>query len=185
MTPMSHATRRPRKTVEDYLALPDDVRAELIDGELYVTAAPSLLLKTAIQNLYLLLANHLRKRDIGHIHLSPLDVHLPSGEVVQPDLIYVSKANDAIRQDWIRGVPDLLIEVVSPIHPERDRIVKRDVYARNGVPVYWLVHLEDRAIEVLRLEAGRYRPEAYSTEDQILTTPEIPGLGVPLPEVFR
>ncbi len=145
MAAMAAPKTRPKKTIEDFHALGEGVCAELIHGELYVTPAPQIPHQEAIENLYLHLAPQILRLGLGRLHLSPMDVHFPSGDVVQPDLIFVSKANEAIRQDWIRGVPDLLIEVVSPTNPHRDRFVKRELYAQNGVPAYWIVDLEEQS----------------------------------------
>ena len=185
MAHMAPTTRRPRKTVEDYMALPDDVRAELIDGDLYVTPAPTSRHQGIVANLLLILGPFMRESGLGRVYVSPLDVHLPSRDVVQPDLILVRTANRSIVQDWIRGVPDLVIEVTSPSHPERDRIVKRNLYARNGVPAYWLVEPEERGIEVLRLRDGVYGSEVYRTGSAVLRTDTLPGLEVPLEQVFE
>lgn len=67
----------------------------------------------------------------------------------------------------------------------RDRIVKRDLYARNGIPAYWIADPEERSIEILRLEGSSYRPEAFVTGEQALVTPALPGLCIPLASVFR
>ena len=116
---MASETTRPRKTVEDYLALPDDVRAELIEGELYMTPAPRPRHQTAVGQILTYMNIHVRAAGLGRVYSAPMDVHLPSGDIVQPDLLFIRRANLEIVQDWIRGVPDLLVEVISPSHPER------------------------------------------------------------------
>lgn len=184
MAPMGSLTARPRKTVDDLRALPDETRAELIGGEIYVTPAPFRDHQEVVENLHLLLATYVRARDLGRVHLPPMDVYLPSGDVVQPDLIYVSKARSAIRQDWIRGVPDLLVEVVSTSHPERDRIVKRALYAENGVPAYWILDPQERSVEVLRLEKETYAPAGFLAGTGTFFAPTFPDLEISLTEVF-
>ena len=63
--------------------------------------------------------------------------------------------------------------------------MKRRLFARSGVPAYWIVDGKDRSIEVLRLESDGYRPEAYVQYGEILATPALPGLRIPLDKVFR
>ena len=155
MVSMSRVLQRPRKTKRDYRTLPDDVRAELVDGELYVTPAPSFAHQDVVGRLYRLLCALVDERDLGRVGLSPLDVHLPSGDVVQPDLLFVATANEGICREWVHGAPDLVVEVVSPTHPERDRFVKRRLYARSGIPEYWIVDPTERSGEVLRLPLSR------------------------------
>jgi Uma2 family endonuclease len=111
-------------------------------------------------------------------------VFLPSEDLVQPDIVFIRKANLGIIQDRIRGVPDLLIEVLSPDRPERDRLVKRDLYARNGVPEYWIVDPKDRTVEVFLLDAGIYgRPALYEFGDS-MTSPLLPALTLLVSSIF-
>src|SRR5262245_60236516 len=157
---------RPRKTVEDYMKLPEGVRVELIDGEFFVSPSPTLRHQIIVQNLFRLLFAFLESKRLGRIFVALLDVVLPSGVVLQPDLLFVAAANAAILKDRIRGVPDLVIEVISPEGAERDRIVKRDIYARNGVRVYWIVDDATKSVEVFELEGGRYAARGYFLEGQ-------------------
>jgi Uma2 family endonuclease len=175
---------RPRKTVEDYLALPDDVRAELIDGELYVTPGPFADHQRVVLNLGVLLRAHGLAHPSGEVFISPLDVHLPSGDVVQPDVLFVRNENARIVDRWIAGVPDLLVEIVSPGHAERDRAVKRRLYERNAVPEYWIVDLEERSIEVLRHDGAAFRPAGFFVGSVTLRTPTLPALSLSLDDVF-
>ena len=177
-------THRPRKTREDYLALPDEVRAELIDGELYVTPSPGFSHQDVVGRLYRVLSEYVERLELGRVGLSPLDVHLPGGDIVQPDLLFVAQSRRAIVQDWVHGAPDLVIEVLSPSRPDRDRFVKRVVYERAGVSEYWVVDPEERSIEVLSLDGGRYRSAGYVTSDQVLTSRILAGLQLPLSRVF-
>jgi Uma2 family endonuclease len=185
MALVTHATTRPRKTADDLLALGDEVRAELIDGEIHVTPSSTPRHQDVLQRLLAALEGWVRPRGLGRAWVAPLDVFLPSGDGVQPDLLFVSAARLAIVPDWVRGAPDLVVEVVSRSHPERDRIVKRGVYARSGVPEHWIAEPDDRAVQVLRLAEGAYAPHGYVVVPADLTTPTFPGLRVPLEEVFE
>lgn len=180
MTSMSPATSRPRKTVEDYLALPDEVRAELIDGELYVTPSPETDHQRTVASLFRRLADHVERGGLGEVFVAPLDVHLPTGDVVQPDVLFVSTARRAIIGRWIHGAPDLVVEVVSSAHAERDRAVKRRAYAGGGVPEYWIVDPEERSVEVLRLRDGRYEAAGWFRSEDTLRSPGLPDLALPL-----
>ena len=182
---MATLQRRPRKTVDDFMKLPEDVRAELIDGEIYVMSpSPRERHQASVGNLHFRLRGHVEANRLGRVYLAPFDVHLPSGDIVQSDLVFVAQANLGVVRDWIRGTPDLVIEVVSPERPERDRIVKRDLYARNGVPEFWLVDPEDQAIEVLRLVEGRYAPAGYFRPGETLRSAALPGLELRVVDVF-
>jgi Uma2 family endonuclease len=177
---MTGIKTRPRKTEADYMRLPEGALAELIEGEIFSSPSPKLRHQLIVQNLNLELAGFVRSKGLGILCVSPLDVHLPSGDIVQPDLIFVAESNRGILRDWIRGVPDLLIEVVSPDRPERDRIVKRDLYARNGVPEYWIVEEASHSVDVLVLRDGRYETGGYFEDGDTLTSAGLFGLKLPI-----
>lgn len=174
---MAEIKTRPRKTVEDYLRLPEGVRAELIEGEIFMSPSPKTRHQIVAGKIYKAVSEFVESKRLGMAFFAPLDVHLPSGDVVQPDIIFVAQENLGIIRDWIRGVPDLLIEVVSPDNPERDRVVKRDLYARNGVREYWIVDPEERTVEVV--------PQGYFEEADVVTSPLLDGLSLPARTLFE
>ena len=172
---------RPTKTAQDYLALPDDVRAELIEGEFYVTPAPRPEHQRVAQRLLHALAPFVEAKRLGEVFIAPLDVHLPRGDIVQPDLIFVRTVQaHIVREDAIYGAPHLLIEVVSPSHAERDRIVKRALFAENGVAEYWIVDPDLPSVEVLTLDGRRFEPRGWFTGEASVLSPSLPGLVLPV-----
>ena len=115
------------------MRLPDGARAELIDGELLMCPSPRRRHQRITGRIFRNLADFVESRGLGEVYDAPFDVHLPSGDIVQPDILFIAKANLSIAQDWIIGAPDLVIEVISPDGVERDRIVKRGLYPRNEI----------------------------------------------------
>jgi len=177
---------KPRKTVADFMRLPEGRLAELIEGELLMTPSPKSLHQIVARNLIVQLDGFVRAHGSGQVFVAPMDVHLPSGDVVEPDVIFISTGNSGIVQDWIRGVPDLLVEILSPEGIERDRLIKRDLYARNGVKEYWLVDPETRTVEVLTLgSSGRYEPAGYFEERDAVSSPLLAGLSLQVSALFR
>ena len=185
MKSMADLQTRPRKTVDDFMKLPEGTLAELIDGEIFMSAAPRVPHQGVILNLTAEFRAFAHPRRLGEVLLSPMDVHLPSGDIVEPDMIFVRKENLGIIKDWVRGVPDLLVEVLSPSHPERDLIVKRDLYARNGVGEYWIVDPADRSVQILKLSGNRYVPAGYRKGDHVLTTELLPALELKVEKLFE
>jgi len=175
---------RPRKTVDDFMSLPEGSRAELIDGELYMCPSPRSRHQEAVGCLFRRLADFVATRRLGKVYVAPLDVHLPSGDIVEPDILYVAKANLGIVQDWVRGAPELLIEVLSPEGIDRDRIVKRDLYAQNGVREYWIIDPEAKTVEVFTLRGSNYEPNGYFENNDILVSPLLPEFKLPVADVF-
>lgn len=129
---------------------------ELWDGELIMTPAPAPKHQTVVFRLGRDLDDFVSERELGQVFLSPIDVVLSQRRVVQPDIIYISKANQHIIQNQIRGVPDLIVEVVSPGSWRRDHIEKKALYEQYGVREYWIVDPEAETIEVWALRARSY-----------------------------
>jgi Uma2 family endonuclease len=109
--------------------------------------------------------------------------------VVEPDLLYLSneRAAQALTTVHVRGVPELVIEIASKGTRKRDETIKRRLYERMGVSEYWVVDPEIEAIRIYRQEHGQFgRPIELSRETgDILTTPLLPGLELPLARIFR
>ena len=98
--------------------------------------------------------------------------------------MFIRAENAGIVGDWIRGVPDLVVEVISTTHAERDRIVKREVYEQAGVPEYWLVDPGSLSVEVFRLEEGTYRPAGYLEGRGTVRSPLLPDVSVNVERLF-
>lgn len=130
--------------------LPDDGnRYEVIDGVLYMTTAPSSFHQWIVQQLFLELHAQIMRPQLGVVFIAPIGVLMPGCDPVQPDLVVVHRADLGIITDRrIRGVPSLLIEVLSPTNAETDTEIKRKRYARAGVPEYWIVRPSERDILV-------------------------------------
>jgi Uma2 family endonuclease len=154
------ATSRITLTAEEYFAMPedDDRLYELLDGELMVRPAPLTLHQRIVRRLLVLLDAHVREHTLGEVFLSPIAVVLSRTSVVLPDLVYVALDRAGlVTARAIEGAPTLLIEVSSPSTRHLDRRRKFELYARHGVPYYWMVEADERAIEAYELAGGAYR----------------------------
>ena len=169
-------------THDDLLAMPDDgKRYEIIDGELFEMTGPFRPHQWAVGRLYLRLGNFLEANPLGTLWLAPFDVILSPTNVVEPDLLFVSAERDHIIPDWVRGVPDLVVEVVSPSNRRHDEVRKRTLYERFAVGEYWLIDPEVEEVKVYRLAEGKYgRPTLLEAgRDDVLSSPLFPGWEMP------
>jgi Uma2 family endonuclease len=142
---------------QDVQQLPEDGnRHEAIGGELYMTATPVIRHQLISHRLQVALDRILVESGIGLVMSAPVGVEFPAtGEGVQPDIVFVSKARRGIiGDDWIRGAPDLVIEILSPSTAHRDRGIKLRLYERQGVEEYWIVDLDAEAVEVWTFDDG-------------------------------
>ena len=186
---MKPASPRMKLTYDDYLLFPDDgKRHELIDGEHYVTPTPILRHQAIAGRLHLLIASYLKAQPIGRVFFAPLDVILSRFDVVEPDLLYVSRDRCAdLLKDWVRGAPDLVVEIGSPSTRRRDETIKRTLYEREGVIEYWIVDPEIDVVRMYRRSGDRFeRPvELSHAAGDVLTTAILPELELPLGEIFE
>jgi Uma2 family endonuclease len=150
-----------RWTYEEYARLDDEKRYEIIDGELLMAPAADYFHQDWAKKLFRRLDKFVMDGQLGEF-FSPMDVILDPENVVQPDLLYIAKANLSILQ--VRGVfgaPDLLVELISPSSVRRDRYVKKALYARFGVKEFWLVDIANRALEVWNLRNQGFELHAW------------------------
>ena len=171
---------------EDYVLLPNDRnRYEILEGELTVTPAPSTKHQTASGNLFVLLAHYIKERDLGRLFYAPIDLILESTSVLQPDLLFVSKDRQhIITERAIEGVPDLVVEILSPTTSRSDRVTKAQIYARHRVPVYWIVDPEQEVIEIYLPEADGYRLAATLQGKTPMFAPPFTELEIVARDVF-
>ena len=145
-------------TYEDYAKTPDDERYELIDGELLMVPSPNRPHQWTVIHLGTRLIAFVEENDLGEVYFAPFDVVLSDTNVVQPDLVFVSRERlGIITHANIQGAPDLVVEVRSPSTAYRDLTIKRRLYAEHGVKEYWMVDPEARTSDGPAAEEWRPR----------------------------
>ena len=171
-------------TRDDLQQLPDDGnRYEIIEGVLYVSPSPRRAHQGTAGALFAILWTWLETRGLGRIYSAPFDVIFSHKNVVEPDVVFVSRERIAILGDWIEGVPDLTVEVLSS-DPRLDRVKKLNLYARWGVPHYWILDPVAHVLEAFELHDGHYRI-AWTGQDSDLFLPALfPGLEIPLARIW-
>jgi Uma2 family endonuclease len=180
------ATQSRALTYDDLQRLREtrDEQLELIDGELFVTPSPTRLHQLVSRRLSEILLRVVIAPGIGDFYYAPYDVRFADDNIVQPDLLVVLREHSArFTENAVNGAPDLMVEIVSPTTGRRDLVIKRDLYARYGVPEYWLVVPEARPITVYAdPHQGRYRNER--TFSDLAKSVIVPGLSVDLAKLF-
>jgi Uma2 family endonuclease len=175
-------------TYDDFLLFPDDgKRHEIIDGEHYVTPSPNTKHQVVVGNLHVLLGTYLKAHPIGAVFLAPFDVVISNLDVVEPDLLYISRERRGVLTDQhVCGAPDLVVEVLSPGTRKTDETIKRRLYERCDVQEYWVVDPGRELIAIHHRVGGAFKCVARLSAEQhdTLTSPCFPGLSGPLAEVF-
>jgi Uma2 family endonuclease len=155
-------------TIEDYYALPDDARVELIDGSFYVMEAPSAAHQTILGELYYVIKSFIKKNNGKcKVYLSPFDVRLDNDNktMVQPDIIVVCEKSK-VDGKRCNGAPDFLAEIVSPNSARLDYIKKLNKYLDAGVREYWIIDPYKNMVTVYSFEKEN-TPKNYMFSDQI------------------
>ena len=173
-------------TYEDYRTAPPDKRYELLDGELLLTPAPNLRHQRLQFRLGSRLGRFIEEHALGEFFFAPCDVVLSDTDIVQPDLLFVSRERRHLLSsgDNVRGAPDLVVEILSPATAERDRGYKRTLYAKHGVKEYWLVDPAAETVAILRTSAGALAVTRTFGRTETLRSPLLAGFELDLEEVF-
>jgi Uma2 family endonuclease len=177
-------------TYEDFVLFPDDgKRHELIDGEHYVTPSPGTSHPRISGNLHWLIRSYLEQRPVGEVFYAPYDVVFSNVDVVEPDLLYLSRERAAtvMTEKHVRGAPELVVEIASKGTRKRDETIKRRLYERSGVDEYWVVDPQLESIRVYRREGAAYgrAAELSCEQNDVLETSLLPGLRIPLALIFK
>ncbi len=172
-------------TYEDYKNTPEDERYELIDGELIMAAAPKEVHQRVDMKLGWRFGSHVEGNDLGAVYSAPFDVYLTETNVVQPDLLFVSKERlDIITEANVQGAPDLVVEILSPSTASTDWTTKRELYAKHGVKEFWIVAPDARLVWLMLLRGDDYEVVGIYGDGQTVTSTVIEGFSVNLNDIF-
>lgn len=157
-------------TESDYYALPEEVRAELIDGQFYYQAAPSYQHQKILGNLYAAIHTYIRTKD-GPCEVlpAPFAVKLREGgktTIVEPDISVICD-QDKLTHKGCCGAPDWIIEIVSPGNSNHDYLRKLNLYSNNGVREYWIVNPMEEDLLVYRFEERNLKVKQYTFLDKV------------------
>ncbi len=155
-------------TEEDYYNLPEDARAELIDGRIYYQAAPNRKHQTVLSELHLTIGNYLKsKRGPCRVFPAPFAVKLfkDRKNIIEPDISVICD-KDKMDDRGCNGAPDWVIEVTSPSDPQRDYGIKLFKYRTAGVREYWIVNPQKHTVTVHDLEKEE-RSNQYNFCDDV------------------
>ena len=171
-------------TAEMARALPDDgKRYEVLDGELYVSPSPSWKHQAVLQRLFLIIYPYVQAHRLGWTMLSPADIEFSPQRYVQPDLFVVPDDGMGEPTSWADVKRLLLaVEVLSPTTARYDRLKKRPLYQKEGVPEFWILDIDSRLVE--RWRPKDERPEVIATVLEWQPKPEIEPLRIDLSRVF-
>lgn len=165
----------------------DSYLYELLNGIIVRRASPKVLHQRVSKKLFRLLEDFILANQLGEIFYAPIDVVLDEMNAPQPDLVYIARNNENItveEDDVIIGIPDLVVEIISPDSIKRDRIEKKAIYEQFRVQEYWLVDPNNQSIEIYILKEGKYELHAFADATEKVQSAVVTGLEVASAVVF-
>ena len=165
---------------------PEGPLIEIINGDLYMTPSPTPEHQTISMNLIRRLDPIVHANNLGKILTAPIDLYLSEDNYVIPDIIFVSESNkDVDYGRHIRGVPDLIIEIVSS-NRKLDYVDRKVLYEKYKVKEYWIVDKKEGQILVYILKEGEYlSPIRYAVDDTLTSNlEELKNLKISVAQVF-
>ena len=156
-------------TMEQYENLPENIRAEVFEGQIYYMASPSQIHQTILTELLVSIRSYLKKKGSNcQVFPAPFDVKLSDHPLtlVQPDIMIVCD-KDKLDGKRCNGAPDFVIEIISPNNPSDDYIRKLYYYTSYGVREYWIVDARSQTILVYFFEQDSFNVRQYSFQDKI------------------
>ena len=157
-------------TEDDYYNLPENIRAELIEGNIiYNQAAPSRIHQTILMELSGTIRDYLKSKGGScRVYPAPFAVKLKKDRktIVEPDISVICDPNK-LTDRGCTGAPDWIIGIVSPGNSSNDYILKLNLYANSGVREYWIVDPDKKRVFVYFLEKAKFEVETYTFHDKI------------------
>lgn len=180
------ATKTRLVTYDDYRDLPNDgKRYEIIGGELFMAPAPSTEHQRILRKLMVNLSNYVETHNLGEIFFAPIDVVLSMTDLVQPDLVFISKEREQIiTKKNIVAAPDLVIEILSENTKDTDRNHKKELYEKYKVKEYWIVDPVEMQVDQFVLQDEQFVLRSKLEKSDTLTSNIIEDLSMNLDKIF-
>ncbi len=189
---MSHAVIAPTTTVsdrewtlDDLEFLPRGERCEILDGVLYMPPLPEWSHGTCATNLFRFLDRWVSDDGLGHVRQAGVGIYRDRWNYLDPDVVVYRHHHVPAEESLPMGAA-LAVEVLSPANRRSSYRPKREAFlVERGVPEHWYVDPVKRTLEVLRLEVGAYKLWRVFSNEEIVSSPEFPGLEFPLPTLWQ
>lgn len=171
-------------TYDDYANLDDGNRYELVDGRLeLMSPGPSVTHQMVSAKLQYLLTESCS--DEYFVLNAPIDLILSETEVRQPDLVLIHRSRlDILAKRGIVGIPDLVVEVLSPSTIKRDKLDKLKVYAQYHIPEYWIIDHDTQVLEQYLLNQSSYELTNIYMDDEQIQSDKLPCVSLTMNEIM-
>jgi len=176
-----------KMTARQYFMLGEDppgIRLELANGEIVVSPSPAFDHSYTDSQLRIILGQFINDNDLGAI-VGDIDTIFDNYNVRRPDILFIAKSRlHLVKGHGIPIIPDLCVEILSPSSATLDQTEKFDLYAKSGVPYYWIVDPKGHTFEAYKLSAKKYVRKASARGDEIVKAPPFPTCKIPLARIW-
>lgn len=165
----------------------DNFQYELLNGILMRKGSPTIQHQRIAGNIYFHLRLYVENKKLGEVFTAPLDVVLDEYNAPQPNVIFVGKEKGFIlneEEQVIIGVPDIVVEVLSPGSIKKDRIEKKSIYEKAQVPEFWIVDPNNKNVEIQYLQNGKYELFDFVEESGIIKSSVLKDFSLDLGNIF-
>jgi len=178
--------KKKKYTIDDYILLEEGAPFQLINYDLVMSPSPIPEHQIISGRIFNKISAFLEQTNNNGIAMySPVDVNLDEGNILQPDLLYISESRINIIQKRIEGAPDLIIEILSPSNAYYDLKQKKQVYEKYGVKEYIIVDPIDQNVELYFLKDGTYHLHQKAVKGEQLKSLVLEGFSIDVDKLFK
>jgi len=178
--------KKKKYTVDDYMMLEEGAPFQLINYELVMSPSPLALHQQIVFDLSeIIVLFNIQNGRKGQWMYAPMDVKFDDGNVLQPDVLYITEGRKEIIKERVEGAPDLIIEILSPSNAYYDLRQKKNVYEKYGVKEYIIIDPIEQSAELYALKDGAYYLHQKAQKNEQLNSVVLPGLNFDLDKIFR
>lgn len=154
---MTQVLQPPRTILDVWKSLPEGTMCQIVNNNIVMSPAPKSKHQSILGKIFFEISKLLENENTGEIYLAPFDVHLSKRNILQPDLVFVSKNNLHLLEDkGLVGAPDLVVEILSPSTAHFDLGEKKDIYEFYGVKEYFIIDPANKKVIALFLEGKNF-----------------------------
>lgn len=157
----------PRTIIEVFEGLPEGTLCQVVNNRLVMSPAPNSAHQRISRDIFRQLDRFVEQNKLGEVFYAPVDVYIDEENVYEPDIFFIAADRLSIVQNNVYGVPDLIIEILSPGSEKIDKVEKKEVYERCGVKEYWMVHPLTKKVTGYKL-VGNVFNEILSKDGEIV-----------------
>ena len=129
----------PRTILEVFESLPEGTLCQVVNNRLVMSPAPHSAHQRVSRKIAFQLNQFVEDNKLGEVFYAPVDVYIDEENIYEPDIFFIAAERLSIVQNNVYGVPDLIVEILSPGSEKLDKVEKKEVYERCGVKEYWIV----------------------------------------------